>query len=53
MVHNMSIQKEENNGPFKPQTHQKNTRGQNRQNFDNRDRIDHTVERDKDKSLEL
>ena len=38
MVHNMSIQKEENNRQFKPQIHQKKRRGQNRQNFGNRDR---------------
>ena len=38
MVYNMSIQKEENNGPFKPQIYQKRGRGQNRWNFGNRDR---------------
>ena len=34
----MSIQKEENNRPFKTQIHQKKRIGQNRQNFGNRDR---------------
>ena len=38
MVYNMYIQKEENNRPFKPQIHQKKRRGQNRQDFGNRDR---------------
>ena len=38
IVYNMYIQKEENNRPFKPQIHQKKRRGQNRQNFGNRDR---------------
>ena len=38
MVYNMSIQQEENNKPFKPQIHQKKRRGQNRQNFGDRDR---------------
>ena len=38
MVYNMSIQKEENNIPFKPQIHQKKRRGQNRQNFGDKDR---------------
>ena len=38
MVYNMSIQKEENNRPFKPQIHQKKRRGLNRQNFGYRDR---------------
>ena len=38
MVYNMSIQKEENNRPFKPQICQKRGKGQNRQNFGNRDR---------------
>ena len=38
MVYNMSIQKEENNRPFKPQIYQKRGRGQNRQNYHNRDR---------------
>ena len=33
MVYNMSIQKAENNRPFKPQIHQKRQRGQNWQNF--------------------
>ena len=33
MVYNMSIQKEENNRPFKPQIYQKRGRGQNRQSF--------------------
>ena len=38
MVYKMSIQKEENNGEFKPQIYQKRGKGQNRQNFGNRDR---------------
>ena len=38
MVYNMSIQKENNNRPFKPQIHQKRGRGQNRQKFGNRNR---------------
>ena len=38
MVYNMSIEKEENNRPFKPQIHQKKRRGQNRENFGDRDR---------------
>ena len=38
MVYNMSILKEENNRPFKPQINQKKRRGQNRQNFGDRDR---------------
>ena len=38
MVYNMSIQKEENSKPFKPQIYQKRGRGQNRQNFGDRDR---------------
>ena len=38
MVYNMSIQKEENNRPFKPQIYPKRGRGQNRQNFGTRDR---------------
>ena len=38
MVYNMSMQKEENNRPFKPQIHEKKRRGQNRQNFGDRDR---------------
>ena len=37
-VYNMSIQKEENSKPFKPQIYQKRGRGQDRQNFGNRDR---------------
>ena len=36
MVYNMSIQKEDNNRPFKPQIYQKRGRGQNRQNFSDR-----------------
>ena len=38
MVYNMSMQKEDNNRPFKPQIYQKRGRGRNRQNFGNRDR---------------
>ena len=38
MLYNMSIQKKENNRPFKPQIHQKKRRGQNQQNFDDSDR---------------
>ena len=38
MVYNMSIQKEENNRPFKPQIHQKRWKGQNWQNFGDTDR---------------
>ena len=38
MVYNMSIQKEENKRPFKPQIYPKRGRGQNRQNFSNRNR---------------
>ena len=34
----MFLQKEENNRPFKPQIHQKKRRGQNQQNFGDRDR---------------
>ena len=39
MVYNMSIQKEENNRPFKPQIYPKRGRGQKRQNFSNRNRF--------------
>ena len=38
MVYNMSIQKEENSRPFKPQIYQKRGRGQSRQNFGNSNR---------------
>ena len=38
MVYNMSIQKEKYNSPFNPQIHQKRKRGENQQNFRNRDR---------------
>ena len=38
MVYNMSMQKEGNNRSFKPQIHQKRKRGQNQQNFRDRDR---------------
>ena len=38
MVYNMSMQKEENSKPFKPQIYQKRGRGHNRQNCGNRDR---------------
>ena len=38
MVYNMSMQKEENSKPFKPQIYQKRGRGQKRQNFGDRDR---------------
>ena len=38
MVYNMSMQKKENNRPFKPQIYPKRGRGQNIQNFGNRDR---------------
>ena len=38
LVYNMSMQKEENNRPFKPQVYPKRGRGQNRQNISNRDR---------------
>ena len=38
MVYNMSMQKEENNRPFKPKIYPKRRRGQGRQNFSNRDR---------------
>ena len=38
MVYNMSVHKEDNSRPFRPQIHPKKRRGQNRQNFDNRDR---------------
>ena len=38
MVYSMSIQKEENNRPFKPQIYQKRRRGKNRWNFGNRNR---------------
>ena len=50
MVYNMSIHKEDNNRPFKPQIHQKKRRGQNRQNFGNRDR-NRSYSREKDKTL--
>ena len=33
MVYNITIQKEENYRPFKPQIHQKRRRGPNKQNF--------------------
>ena len=46
----MSIQREENNRPYKPQICQK--RGQNRQTFGNRDR-NRSFSRDKDKMLDL
>ena len=39
MVCSMSMQKEENNRAFKPQIHQKKRRGQNRQNFGDRNRL--------------
>ena len=38
MVYNVSIQKEENNRPFKPKLYPKSGRGQGRQNFNDRDR---------------
>ena len=38
MLYNMSMEKKENSKPFKPQIYQKRGRGQNRQNFGNRDR---------------
>ena len=38
MVYNMSVEKKENSKPFKLQIYQKRGRGQNRQNFSNRDR---------------
>ena len=38
MVYNMSMQKEEDKKPFKPQVYPKRGRGQSRQNFGNRDR---------------
>ena len=38
MIYNMLLQKEENNRPFKPQIHQQKRRGQNQQNFGDRDR---------------
>ena len=50
MVYNMSIQKEENIRPFKPQIHQRKRRGQNQQNFCDRDR-NHSVEIEKEKKL--
>ena len=53
MVYNMAIQKEENNRPFKPQIHQRKTRGQNSQNFGDRDRNRLSVEIQKDKILGL
>ena len=37
MVYSMSIQKKENNRPFKPQIHQKKRRGQSQQTFGDRD----------------
>ena len=49
----MSIQKEENNRPFKPQIKQKRGRGQSRQNFVTEVDIDHSVGIDKDKILDL
>ena len=52
MVYNMSIQKEENNRPFKPQIYPKRGRGQNRQNFGNRDRNSSLRWIDKDKTLD-
>ena len=42
IVYNMSIQKEGNNRPCKPQIHQKRMRGQNWQNFTETE-IDHPV----------
>ena len=50
MVYNMFIQKEDNNIPFKPQIHPER-RGQNRQNFGNRNR-NRSFSRDKDKALD-
>ena len=38
MVYDLSIYKEDKNRPFKPQIHQMKRRGQNRQNFGDRDR---------------
>ena len=52
MVYNMSILKEENNRPYKPQIYAKRGRGQSRQNFGNRDR-NRSFSRDKDKTLDL
>ena len=49
MVYNMSIHKEDNKRPFKLQIHQKKKRGQNRQNFGDRNR---SYSRDKDKTLD-
>ena len=39
MMYNMSIQKDGYNRAFKPQIHQKRRRGQNQQNFRNRNRL--------------
>ena len=50
IVYNMSIQKEENNRPCKPQIHQKKRRGQNRQNFGDNDRNKSYI---RDKTLDL
>ena len=50
MIYTMSIQKEENNRPFKPQIHQRKRRRQNKQNFGNRDR-NRSYSRDKDKTF--
>ena len=55
MVYNMSIQKKGNNGPFKPQIHQKRKRGQNYQILEIETEIDHSVgiELTIDKTLDL
>ena len=45
----MSVHKEDNNRPFKPQIHQKKRRGQNRQDFSDTNR---SYSRDKDKTLD-
>ena len=47
----MSTHKEDNNRSFKPQIHQKKRRGQNRQNFGNRDR-NRSYSRNKDKTVD-
>ena len=52
MVYNMSIQKEENSRPIKPQIYQKRGRGQGRQNLVTEIETDYLVGTDRDKTLD-
>ena len=52
MVYNMSVNKEDNNRPFKPHIHQKKRRGKIDRILVIEIEIDHTVGTDKDKTLD-